>query len=97
MNPLHDPRNYSLHGADRFGLGALFLLNLFDRLKCGICGPNPIPGRPLKTAVQVIDPGYCIDAPDALPAGGMSNFSLPPDGDGEPPQRLAEQQLCERG
>lgn len=96
MNPLHDPRGYSLHGADRVGLGAILLLNLFSRLECGICGPNPIPDRKLKTAVQVIDPGYCIDAPEAIPAGGMRNFSLAPYEEGEPPQWLPEQLLCER-
>lgn len=97
MNPMHDPRGYSLNGVNRTPLGALFLLWLFDRLKCGICGPNPLPPRSLKTAVQVIDPGYCLDAPEAMPAGGMTNFSLPPDGTDDPPMWLAEQMLCERG
>lgn len=96
MNPMHDPSGYSALTAERLGLGAILLLNLFERLKCGICGPNPIPPRSLKTAVQVIDPGYCLDAPEAMPAGGMSNFELPPDGPDDPPMWLAEQQLCER-
>lgn len=96
MNPMHDPRQYSATAADSCRLGALLLLWLLDRLECGICGPNPLPPRSLKTAVQVIDPGYCLDAPDAMPAGGMANFSLPPDEPDEPPQWLPEQQLCER-
>lgn len=96
MNPLHDPRQYSASSGVSWGLGAILLLNLFDRLKCGICGPNPIPGRQLKTAVQVIDPGYCLDAPEAIPAGGMRTFSIPPCEDGDPPEWLPEQQLCER-
>jgi len=94
MNPLHDPRNYSASHGSACGLGAILLLNLFSRLQCGICGPNPLPGRKLTNAVQVIDPGYCIDAPEAMPAGGMGNFSLPPDD--EPPMWLPEQLLCER-
>lgn len=94
MNPLHDPRNYSASHGNACGLGAILLLNLFDRLQCGICGPNPLPGRKLTNAVQLIDPGYCIDAPEAMPAGGMGNFSLPPDD--EPPMWLPEQLLCER-
>lgn len=90
MRELHDPKNYSVYSAERCGLGAIFLLNLFDRLKCGICGPNPIPSRPLKTAVQVIDPGYCIDAPEAMPAGGMGNFTLQDMDEGLPEQLLAD-------
>lgn len=96
MNPLHDPRNYSASCGASCGLGALLLMWLFDRLECGICGPNPTPDRKLTTAVQVIDPGYCLDAPDAMPAGGMGNFSMPPFEDGEPPMWLPEQLLCER-
>lgn len=96
MNPLHDPRGYSLHSADRLALGAVLLFNLFSRLGCGICGPNPVPDRKLTAAVQMVDPGYCIDAPEVMPAGGMGNFSLPPCEEGEEPQWLAEQLLCER-
>lgn len=97
MNPMHDPASYNVCAADRCGLGAILLLNLFERLQCGICGPNPLPGRKLTSATQVIDPGYCLDAPEAMPAGGMSNFQVPPDGSDDPPMWLAEQQLCERG
>ena len=97
MNPIHAAESYNARSGDACGLGAILLLNLFDRLQCGICGPNPIPGRKLTTAVQAIDPGYCLDAPDWLPAGGMSNFELPPDGSDDPPMWLAEQQLYERG
>lgn len=93
---MHDPASYSVRAADRCGLGAILLLNLFERLKCGICGPNPIPPRPLKTAAQVIDPGYCLDAPEAMPAGGMGNFQLPPDDDLDEPAWLPEMLTCER-
>ena len=96
MNPLHRPENYSVSHGNTCGLGAVLLLNLFERLQCGICGPNPLPGRKITHAAQVIDPGYCLDAPEVMPAGGMSNFSLPPCGDDEPPMWLPEQQLCER-
>ena len=96
MNPLHDPKNYSIVSADRVAMGALMLMWLFDRLQCGICGPLPLPGRKLADAVQKIDPGYCIDAPEAMPAGGMTNFQVPPDADDEPPMWLGEQLLCER-
>lgn len=97
MNPMHDPEQYNASQGNACGLGAILLLNLFARLQCGVCGPNPPPGRKLTTAVQIIDPGYCLDAPEVLPAGGMSNFEAPPCGDDDPPMWLAEQQLCERG
>lgn len=96
MNPLHRPENYSARSGDALGLGMILLLNLFERIGCGICGPNPLPGRKLTTAVQTIDPGYCIDAPETMPAGGMSNFQIPPSDDDDPPVWLAEQQICER-
>lgn len=96
MNPLHGSENYSATQGDACGLGAILLLNLFERLQCGICGPNPLPGKKLTHAVQVIDPGYCLDAPEVMPAGGMSNFEVPPCCDDEPPLWLPEQQLCER-
>jgi len=93
-NPMHNAENYSARTGDRCGLGAILLLNLFTRLECGICGPNKPPSRKLTTAVQVIDPGYCLDAPDAMPAGGMGNFLCPPDD--EPPMWLPEQLICDR-
>ena len=96
MNPLHDAENYSAAQGNACGLGAILLLNLFERLQCGICGPGPLPGKKLTYAVQVIDPGYCLDAPGVMPAGGMSNFEAPPFGDEESPLWLPEQQLCER-
>lgn len=96
MNPMHDPKGYSASHGNACGLGAILLLNLFERLKCGICGPNPVPPLRLITATQTIDPGYCLDAPEVMPAGGMSNFELPPCGDDDPPMWLPEQQLCER-
>ena len=96
MNPMHNPESYSAKGADACGLGMILLLNLFERLRCGICGPNPLPGRKLTQAVQSIDPGYCLDAPEVMPAGGMSNFLAGSYDDDEPPLWLPEQQLCER-
>ena len=95
-NPIHAADNYDARTGDRCGLGAILLLNLFDRMQCGICGPNPLPGRHLTNVVQLIDPGYCIDAPDAMPAGGMKSISLPPCGDDDPPMWVPEQQICER-
>jgi hypothetical protein len=44
-NPLHDPEGYSILGLPRLALGALMVMWLFDRLQCGICGPNRLPGR----------------------------------------------------
>jgi hypothetical protein len=96
MNPMHDPNGYSAMAGERCGLGAILLLNLYERLGCGICGPNPLPNRSLKTAVQMIDPGYCLDAPELIPAGGMGNFMLPLFGDGDEPEWAAEQLTCER-
>ena len=88
--------NYNATDGDKCGLGALLLLWLFDRVGCGICGPNPVPSRMLTDAVQKIDPGYCIDAPDVMPAGGMGNFSLPTYDDWEEPFWLPEQLLADR-
>jgi hypothetical protein len=96
VNPMHDPSQYNARAGNAMGLGAILLLNLFERLQCGICGPNPVPGRKLTSAVQAIDPGYCLDAPEAMPAGGMANFSMPPFDDDDPPMWLPEQQLCNR-
>lgn len=96
MNPMHNSNFYSARAGKATALGAILLLNLFDRLQCGICGPNPIAPRALTTAVQVIDPGYCLDAPDGLPAGGMGNFQLPPDDDLDEPAWLPEMLTCER-
>jgi hypothetical protein len=96
MNPMHRAENYSASYGTSCGLGAIFLLNLYDRLGCGICGPNKLPSKKLTTAVQVIDPGYCIDATDSMPAGGMGNFQVPPLCAEEPPMWLPEQQICER-
>lgn len=96
MNPMHNSSFYSARAVDSTALGAMLLLSLFERLQCGICGPNPLPARALKTAVQVIDPGYCLDAPESIPAGGMGNFQLPPDDDLDEPVWLAEMLTCER-
>lgn len=96
MNYLHSPENYSATSVNAIGLGVTLLLNLFDRLDCGIFGSGDIPDRRLTTAVRGIDPGYCLDAPEVMPAGGMSNFELPPYSDDDPPMWLAEQQLCNR-
>ena len=96
MNPMHNPENYRATSGDVCRLGALFLMWLFDRLGCGICGDNPIPSRKLTTAVQTIDPSYCIDAPTSMPAGGMGNFSLPPDDEDDVETWWPEQLLCER-
>jgi len=95
MNPLHDPRNYSARAGDRLGLGAILLMNLFERLQCGICGDSPLPRRSLKDAVQKIDPGYCIDAPDVMPAGGMFSMQCAPFPDDEE-QWIPEQLIVER-
>ena len=94
MNRMHDPRNYRVNEG-RFSLGAILLLNLFSRVQCGICGPNPLPSRELTTATQVIDPGYCLDAPDVMPAGGMAAFEVDLS-DGDPPVALPEQLLVYR-
>ena len=96
MRSLHKPAFYDVQGGRDVGLGAILLLNLFERLGCGICGPNPLPRKSLTTAVQRIDPGYCLDAPDVMPAGGMGNFQVPPCDDDDPPMWLPEQLLCER-
>lgn len=97
MNPLHTQDGLpSLIGVERTGLSMILLLNLFDRLQCGICGDKPLPSRKLIEAAQSIDPGYCLDAPESLPSGGMANFEVPPCGDDDPPMWLPEMMTCER-
>lgn len=68
----------SLMMAERVGLEALLMLDLFQRLKCGICGPNPLPGKAITDATR-IDAGYALDAPEVMPAGGMTSFTFDDD------------------
>jgi len=74
MNLRHDPETYRLDGLYS-GLGARLMLSYFTRLKCGICGPLPLPTRKFTDAVW-IEAGYSLDAPDSMPAGGMRAFVL---------------------
>ncbi len=89
MSPLHDPANYRIDGMST-GLGAVLMCNYFDRLKCGIFGPNKAPGRWFSDAVW-IEAGYSLDAPEVMPAGGMGTFMI--QGDPEP---IGEQLLSRR-
>jgi hypothetical protein len=86
-NPLHDPANHSVHGLS-FGLGAVLMCNYFDRLKCGIFGPNEVPSCAFTDAVW-IEAGYAIDAPEEMPAGGMTSYTTPDDDEAIPEQLLA--------
>lgn len=70
---LHEAR--SLNGD--IGIGAVLLVNLFQRAQAGIFGPNKLP-RCLTDAAW-IDAGYAIDAPDVMPAGGCAHLAFPPD------------------
>lgn len=85
--------NYNMHQGEwhrlpreSFWLGAIFLSEAFYRLKCGICGSNPVPDRRFIDGCCWIEPGYCLDAPELLPAGGMGSFSLQDDSDSIPEQ-----------
>lgn len=80
-NPTHDLSVHNQWSLQRLCLGALMVTWMFGKLRCGIAGPNPLPGRALTDAVQKIDPGYCIDAPDTFPAGGMRSDSVEFDDD----------------
>ena len=90
-NPLHDPANYSINGMHT-GLGAVLMCNYFDRLKCGIFGPNKPPDRAFTDAIW-IEAGYALDAPEAMPAGGMSTFTIQGDPEPMPEQLLAAREL----
>ena len=96
MNPMHAATNYNAQCGEKLALGGLFLMWLFYHLECGAFGPNPLPPRALKDAVQKIDPGYCIDAPETLPAGGMTAFEAPPCDDDDEPVWLPEMLTVER-
>lgn len=72
-----------------FWISPALLIEAFSRIKCGICGPNPVPHR-LITAVQM-DYGYCLDAPSMLPAGGMQWAQLDEDS-GIPEQITTERE-----
>lgn len=90
MNPMHDPETYRIDGMHT-GLGALLMLSYFTRLRCGICGPNDLPGRPFTDSVW-IEAGYSLDAPESMPAGGMRTFMIADDPDPVPEQMLAERE-----
>ena len=90
MNPLHDPETYRIDGMHS-GLGALLMLSYFTRLKCGICGPKPLPGRRFTDAVW-IDAGYELDAPKVMPAGGMRTFTIADDQDPIPEQMTVDRE-----
>lgn len=76
-----------------FVLGVLLMFELRDnRLPWrGRSGPGE---RRLLDAVR-IDAGYCIDAPDELPAGGCASETADL-GDGDPPVGFAVQLTVQR-
>ena len=88
---MHKSSNYSMQGLST-GLGAVLMLNYFERLKCGICGPNKVPGRAFTDAVW-IEAGYALDAPEVMPAGGMTSFTLQGMPDAMPEQLLADREF----
>lgn len=90
-NHTHRAENYNVRAGGTWVLGAMLLLWLYDRLSCGISGPKPLPKRELIDAVQKIDPGYCLDAPSVMPAGGMGNAKIQGLDD-----VFLQQLLCER-
>jgi hypothetical protein len=96
MNLLHNPEDYDIRTGPRLALGMILLMEFFDRAECGIFGKKKVPYQKVIDATQKIDPGYCIDAPEVMPAGGMSNFQVPPCDDSEPEFWLPEQMVCER-
>jgi len=63
------PMYLSSHSDSGTGLGAIMLLHLFQRLKCGLWGK----GTPPKALCEAawIDAGYALDAPEEMPAGGV--------------------------
>lgn len=78
MSALHDPAAHRLHNTS--GLGSILLMELFQRLKAGIFGGGPSPARCL-TEDCAHATQYCLDAPETLPAGGMTVYSFGPDED----------------
>ena len=80
-NPTHDLSVHNQWGERYIFMGAMLVMWMFRKLGCGTAGPNPLPGRALTDAVQKIDPGYCLDAPDTIPAGGMRSDSVEFDDD----------------
>lgn len=73
------------------GKGATLLFDYFSKLKCGIFGPNKVPKRQLIDAIW-IDGGYALDAPEMIPAGGMTTFMIQDDVD-----PMGEQLIVSRG
>lgn len=94
-NPTHDLSVHNQWGERYIFMGAMLVTWMFGKLRCGIAGPNPLPGRALTDAVQKIDPGYCLDAPDTFPAGGMRSDSVEFEDDG--PIAVPMQLTVERG
>lgn len=91
---LHNAENHSLNGMHT-GLGAVLMCNYFNRLQCGIFGPNKAPPRQFTDAIW-IDAGYALDAPESMPAGGMRAGSPICLGAGEVEEGLPEPMLVDR-
>jgi hypothetical protein len=73
MSP-HNPGHYTAQ--DPRMLGILIFMETHRRILGGQFGAIP---RPIKDWAFA-EGGYCIDAPDIIPAGGTEFFSMDPEG-----------------
>ena len=85
MNRLYNPENYRIDKLNT-GLGAVLMVSYFTRLQCGIFGDNPVPEHGFIQSIW-IEAGYDIDAPDLMPAGGMTTFIIQ-EGDEPMPEQI---------
>jgi len=70
----HQPGHYT--SPDTRTLGVLFFMEFHRRILGGRFGRIPTPIKDWAFA----EGGYCLDAPDILPAGGCEFFDLDPTG-----------------
>ena len=71
---MHKPGHYT--APDTRVLGLLFIMEFHRRIFGGRFGRIPAPLKDWAFA----EGGYCLDAPDMLPAGGCEFFGLDPTG-----------------
>ena len=91
INPLHKGHVHAL--GSKLGMSMILTMNLFERMQAGIFGGQPSPPRCLIDDMQIAS-GYCVDAPDEIPAGAMR--SIPGDPEWESECWIGEQITVDR-
>jgi hypothetical protein len=77
-----------------WGFGAVLMCNMAKHFPTPSGYGSLAPKHLLRAAWD--DHGYCIDAPQTMPAGGCYGLDLPPLGDDETPSYMPAQLTVER-